>query len=139
MNGVYIPKKNTEYTRNQVSYIVQWVGYKNYYQHLASAFASGSTGQVTQVADFYEFLRWCRAMDLGLAQPGTLYPCQNTNVYHIVVQCSQMFANIKHSITVFNELLLDVCEDSSKCEKRLRLAGYFSYEHLLYDTHSRRS
>ena len=36
----------------------------------------------------------------------------------MVVQCSQMFANIQHSITVFNEHLIDVCEDSSKCEKR---------------------
>ena len=35
----------------------------------------------------------------------------------MVVQCAQMFANIKHSITVFNEHLFDVCEDSSKCEK----------------------
>ena len=51
------------------------------------------------------------------------YPSQNTNVYQMVVQCSQMFANIKHSITVFNEHLLDVCEDSPKCEKRLCLAG----------------
>ena len=50
-------------------------------------------------------------------------PSQNTNVYHMVVQCSQMFANIKHSITVFNDHLFDVCEDSSKCEKRLCLAG----------------
>ena len=50
-------------------------------------------------------------------------PNQNTNVYHMVVQCSQMFANIKHSITTFNENLFDVCEDSSKCEKRLCLAG----------------
>ena len=50
-------------------------------------------------------------------------PSRNTNVYHIVVQCSQMFANIKQSITVFHEHLLDVCEDNSKCEKRLCLAG----------------
>ena len=48
-------------------------------------------------------------------------PSQNTNVYHMVVQCSQMFANIKHCITVINENLFDVCEDSSKCEKRLCL------------------
>ena len=41
----------------------------------------------------------------------------------MVVQCSQMFANIKHRITVFSEHLFDVCEDSSKCEKRLYLAG----------------
>ena len=41
-------------------------------------------------------------------------PSQNTNVYHMVVQCSQMFANIKHSIIVFNEHYFDVCEDSSK-------------------------
>ena len=34
----------------------------------------------------------------------------------MVVQYSQMFANTIHSITVFNEHLLDVCEDSSKCE-----------------------
>ena len=34
----------------------------------------------------------------------------------MVVQCSQMFANIKHSLTVFNEHLFHVCEDSSKCE-----------------------
>ena len=52
-----------------------------------------------------------------------LVPSQNTNVYHMVVQCSQMFANIKHCITVFNEHLFDVCEDSSKCEKRFCLAG----------------
>ena len=51
------------------------------------------------------------------------FPSQNTNVYKMVVQCSQIFANIKHSITVFNEHLFDVCEDSSKCEKRLCLAG----------------
>ena len=50
-------------------------------------------------------------------------PCQNTNIYHMVVLCSQMFANIKHGITVFTEHLLDVCEDSSKSEKRLCLAG----------------
>ena len=50
-------------------------------------------------------------------------PIQNTNVYHMVVQCSQMFADIKHSITFFNEHLFDVCEDSSKCEKHLCLAG----------------
>ena len=49
-------------------------------------------------------------------------PSQNTNVYYMVVQCSHMFANIKHIIPVFNENLLDVCEDSSKCEKRLCLA-----------------
>ena len=48
---------------------------------------------------------------------------QNTNVYHMVVQCSQMFVNIKHSITVFNEHLFDVCKGSSKCEKRFCLAG----------------
>ena len=36
---------------------------------------------------------------------------------YMVVQRSQMFANTKHSITVFNEHLCDVCEDSSKCEK----------------------
>ena len=48
---------------------------------------------------------------------------QYTNVYHMVVQYSQMFANIKHSITVFNEHLFDGCEDSSKCEKHLCLAG----------------
>ena len=34
-----------------------------------------------------------------------------------------MFANIKHSIIVFNEHLIDVCEDSSRCEKPLCLAG----------------
>ena len=34
-----------------------------------------------------------------------------------------MFANIKYNITVFNEHLFDVCEYSSKCEKRLCLAG----------------
>ena len=34
-----------------------------------------------------------------------------------------MFANIKHSIIVFNDHLFDVCEDSSKCEKRLCMAG----------------
>ena len=34
-----------------------------------------------------------------------------------------MLANIKHSINVFNEHLFDVCEDSSKCEKRLCPAG----------------
>ena len=45
-----------------------------------------------------------------------LPPSQNTSVYHMVVQCSQMFANNKHSITVFNEHLFDVCEDSSKRE-----------------------
>ena len=28
-----------------------------------------------------------------------VYPSQNTNIYHMVFQCSQMFANIKHSIT----------------------------------------
>ena len=50
-------------------------------------------------------------------------PSQKTNVYLMVVQCSQMFENIFHSITVFNEYLFDVCEDSSKCEKRLCLAG----------------
>ena len=38
----------------------------------------------------------------------------------MVVQCSQMFAN---SLTVFNEHLFDVCEDISKCEKRLCLDG----------------
>ena len=52
-------------------------------------------------------------------------PSQNTNVYHMVVHCSQMFANIKHSITVLNEHLFDVCEDRSKYEKRLCLAGLF--------------
>ena len=50
-------------------------------------------------------------------------PSQNTNVYHTVVQCSLMFANIKHSLTVLNEHLLDVWKDSSKCGKRLCLAG----------------
>ena len=44
----------------------------------------------------------------------------------MVVQYSQMFANIKQSITVFNEHLFDVCEDSSKCEKRLCQAGQLS-------------
>ena len=53
-----------------------------------------------------------------------LLPSQNTNVYHMVVECLQMFANIKHSITVFNEHWFDVSEDSSKCEKRLCLTGY---------------
>ena len=38
-----------------------------------------------------------------------------------------MFANIKHSVTVFNEHLFDVCEDSSKCEKRLCLTGTGPY------------
>ena len=42
-------------------------------------------------------------------------PSQNTNIYHLVLQCSQTFANIKHSIYVFNEHLFDVCEDSYKC------------------------
>ena len=42
----------------------------------------------------------------------------------MVVQCSQMFANIKHSMTVFNEHLFYVCEDSSKSEKRLCLAWH---------------
>ena len=56
-------------------------------------------------------------------------PSQNTNVYHMVVQCSQMFVNIKPSITVFNKHFFDVCEDSSKCEKRLCLAG--SLHHIL--------
>ena len=51
---------------------------------------------------------------------------QNRSVNQMVVQCSQMFANIKYSINVFNEYLLDVCGDSSKCEKRLCLAGRFS-------------
>ena len=50
-------------------------------------------------------------------------PSQNTNVYHMVVQCSQMFANIEHSLTVFHEHLFDICEDSSKCEKHLCLPG----------------
>ena len=40
----------------------------------------------------------------------------------MVVQCSHIFANIKHSITV-NEHLFDVSGDSSKYEKRLCLAG----------------
>ena len=34
-----------------------------------------------------------------------------------------MFANINHSLTVLHEHLFDVCEDSSKSEKRLCLAG----------------
>ena len=51
------------------------------------------------------------------------HPSQNTNVYHIIVQCSETFANIKPSLTVFYEHLFDVCEDSSKCEKCLCLAG----------------
>ena len=51
-------------------------------------------------------------------------PSQNTNVYHMVVQYSQMFANIKHSLTVFHEHLFDVCEDSYKCEKSLCMAGH---------------
>ena len=42
-----------------------------------------------------------------------------------------MFANIKHSITVFNDHLFDVCEDSSKCEKRLCLAGLLISQNLL--------
>ena len=50
-------------------------------------------------------------------------PSQNTNAYHMVVECSKMFANIKHCITVFNEHLFDVFKDSSKCEKHLCLAG----------------
>ena len=57
---------------------------------------------------------------------GIVLPSQNTNVYHMVVECSQMFANIKHGITVFNEHLFDVCENSSKCGKCLCLAGYSS-------------
>ena len=40
----------------------------------------------------------------------------------MVVQCSRMLANIKHNITVINEHLFDVYENSSKCEKRLCLA-----------------
>ena len=36
-----------------------------------------------------------------------------------------MFANIKRSITVFNEHFFDVSEGNSKCEKRLCQAGYF--------------
>ena len=31
---------------------------------------------------------------------------------------------MKHSIKVFNEHFVDVCEDSFKCDKRLCLAGY---------------
>ena len=61
--------------------------------------------------------------NIGGGAQGHVPPSQNTNVYHMVVQCSQMFANIKHSITVFNEHLFNVCGDSSKCEKRLSLAG----------------
>ena len=53
-------------------------------------------------------------------------PSQNTNIYHMIVKCSQMFANIKRSITVFNEHLFDVCEDSSKCEKRLCMTVEYS-------------
>ena len=49
-------------------------------------------------------------------------PNQNANVYHMVVQFSQMLANIKHSISVFNEQFFDVYENSSNCEKRLCLA-----------------
>ena len=45
-------------------------------------------------------------------------PSQNTNVYHMIVQCSQMFANIKHSRTVFNGHLFDISEDS--CVKNQR-------------------
>ena len=58
-----------------------------------------------------------------LWKPCKKRPSQITNVYHMVVQCSLMFANIKPSITVFNKHFFDVCEDSSKCEKRLCLAG----------------
>ena len=50
-------------------------------------------------------------------------PSLNINIYHMVVQCSEMFANIKYNITVCNEHLFDVYEDSSKCEKCLCLAG----------------
>ena len=38
-------------------------------------------------------------------------------------ECSQKFAIIKYIITVFHKHVFDVCEDSSKCEKRLVLAG----------------
>ena len=38
-----------------------------------------------------------------------------------------MFANIKHIITVFNKHLFHDCEDSSKCEKHLCLAGTWSW------------
>ena len=50
-------------------------------------------------------------------------PGHNKKVFHMVVQCSQMLANIKHSITVFNDHLFDVCKDSFKVEKHLCLAG----------------
>ena len=59
-------------------------------------------------------------------------PSQNTNVYHMAVQHSQMFANIKHSITVFNEHLFDVCEDSFKCEKGLCLTGLSAKFEIVY-------
>ena len=47
-------------------------------------------------------------------------PSLNINIYHMVVQCSEMFANIKYNITVFNEHLFDVYEDGSTCEKCLQ-------------------
>ena len=48
----------------------------------------------------------------------------------MVVQFSQIIANLKNNITVFDEHLFDVCEDSSKCEKRLRLAWHSPLEQL---------
>ena len=56
---------------------------------------------------------------LSVSQP------EHKRLSHIVVQCSQMFADIEHSITIFNEHFFDVCENISKFEKVLCLAGVY--------------
>ena len=42
---------------------------------------------------------------------------------HVFFKVHKLLQTLKHGIKVFNEHLVDVCEDNFKCEKRLCLAG----------------
>ena len=66
------------------------------------------------------------AYHIGLAyclSPEAGYPARTQTFFTCLLKVHKRLQTLKQCITVFHEHLFDVCEDSSRCEKRMCLAG----------------
>ena len=63
----------------------------------------------------------------------------HTNFFSCLSDVLKRLQTLKHSIKVFNERLVDVCTDSSECEKRFHVAGQlWNYQLLIFKYKSKK-
>ena len=68
------------------------------------------------------FKRASVIFDVRDYRPIVLHPARTQTFFTCLFNVHKRLRTLKHSIKVFNEHLVDVCKDSSECEKHLCLA-----------------